>query len=58
MLEETELDGIYRIKDSRGKITTFSNSIKNVAEPKVSKHFLLLFKKIDELTGATIDYVI
>lgn len=58
MLETTDLEGIYRIKDSTGKKTAFANKIKSISDPKIFEHFLLLFHKIDNIAGVSIDYLV
>ena len=58
MLENTDLEGIYRIKDSTGKKTAFANKIKSISDPKIFEHFLLLFQKIDNIAGVSIDYLV
>ena len=58
MLETTDLEGIYRIKDSTGKKTAFANKIKSISDPKIFEHFLLLFRKIDSIAGVSINYLV
>ena len=55
MLDPTDIVDIYRIKDRK---TEFSNRLKTVTDPKVFEHFLILLKKIDEISGVSIEYVI
>lgn len=58
MLVESGLPGIFQIADTTGKKTSFSKKVKEIVDPVVFEHFLLLFKKIDELVGVSIDYII
>lgn len=58
MLVESGLPGVFQIADTTGKKTSFSKKVKEIGDPEVFEHFLLLFKKIDELVGVSIDYVI
>ena len=58
MLETTDLEGIYRIKDSTGRKSAFANKIKSISDPKIFEHFLLLFRKIDNIAGVSIDYLV
>lgn len=58
MLVESGLPGIFQIADTTGKKISFSKKVKEIGDPEVFEHFLLLFKKIDELAGVSIDYVI
>ena len=56
MLVESGIPGIYQIADSQGKKTSFAKKVKEWTDPKVFEHFLLLFKKIDELAGVKVNY--
>lgn len=58
MLEKTAIPEISRIKDTTGAKTSFAKKLKDTIDPKVFEHFLLLFKKIDELAGVTVEYVL
>lgn len=56
MLEESGIPGIYQIKDTAGVKTAFAKKIKNITNPKIFEHFILLFKKIDDLVGVEVNY--
>ena len=58
MLEETGIPEIYQIVDTTGKKTSFERKVKEWKDPKVFEHFLLLFKKIDEIAGVRVNYTI
>ena len=55
MLEETPIPKIFKIKDSKKK--EFSKYIRTLTQPSVFKNFIDLFKYIDQITGASIDYI-
>ena len=54
--EEQTLENIYEIKD-KNKIP-FANDICKETDPTIFKYFIDLFKKIDQVTGEQIDYII
>lgn len=56
MLEKSGIPHLYEIKDNRGTKTSFVKKIKEISDPKAFEHFLLLFRKIDELAGAEVNY--
>lgn len=55
VLKETELNNIYVIK---GKKMTFAQNIRKEIDPTIFEHFLLLFKKIDQITHVDVDYIL
>ena len=58
MLKESGIPGIFEIKNGTGVKTAFSRRIKKISDPRVFEHFLLLFRKIDVLTGVEVEYVL
>lgn len=56
ILEETPIPKIFKIKDSKKK--EFSKHVRTLNQPEIFKNFLELFKQIDNITNASIDYVI
>jgi len=58
MLKESGIPGIYEIKDGTGVKSKFSRMIKDISDPKVFEHFLILFRKIDELCGVNVSYIL
>lgn len=54
MLKEEVLPDVYEITDS--KKTSFANAVMQETNPSVFRCFADLFKKIDSITGETIDY--
>lgn len=58
MLVDSGLPDIYQIADTSGKKTAFAKRVKEWTEPSVFEHFLLLFKKIDELAGVSVNYIL
>lgn len=58
MLVESGIPGIFQIADTTGKKTSFAKKVKEWTEPAVFEHFLLLYKKIDELAGVKVNYTI
>lgn len=55
MLDETPIPDIFKIKDSKKK--EFSKHIRSLNQPSIFKNFIELFKHIDQITGASIDYI-
>ncbi len=56
MLEETPIDGIFKISDKNSKKADFSKKIRQMDDPKIFQNFLYLFKEIDEIFGVEINY--
>ena len=56
MLKETELDNIYEIADGTGVKSKFANSLKSETQTSIFRHFVILFEKIDKITGIHINY--
>ena len=55
MLKKTDIPGIYAIKD--GPKVRFASEIKKEYDASIFKHFILLFKLIDKLTGTSVQYI-
>jgi hypothetical protein len=54
MVDKTELDNIYRIKDKK---KDFSKYIRTQDNPKLFIRFIELFEQIDNLTNCKIEYI-
>jgi hypothetical protein len=55
LLEDTPIDSVYKIKDSKKK--GFSSWIRKQSDPKLFRNFIELFKLIDELANIEMEYV-
>ena len=54
MLKEEIVPGVFEIYDS--KKVSFANAVMQETDPAVFRCFVDLFKKIDTITGISIDY--
>ncbi len=54
VIEESAIPGVYKIKEKSKKV--FSKHVRNQSSPNIFRHFIELFKTIDNLTGETVEY--